>query len=823
MSKIFLIIVFLFFSQSFSAISDMYDFLTVEILLKVLNASIYLDDKYQILNTNFSLCYSNLLNFATNYSYYKILHPQLFNSNGKGLDDLGKELECINTNLYTEYLFVHIHTNKSLIKSDNGVTDYLGRTYTSFGFCVPTECVSMVNKTLNTMSNSFISIFNKHFIKEINILTQAAYIKDDALYLIIIYSLIIFIAIKIIFGIIAKFLYHNGYEYHGVKLYKEKNKDDIINEEKENESLIEQDFSKNTNNNSNELNLKGEYNPNYDFESYFPWRIRIIKYLDLFNNIITFITKRNRYYNERDINILCSIKFIIMGYVILSEIIRILIELPNTSAFNYDFYKSITMILYKRSTNGLTFWIVLESATFSFKLMKFIKKNLDNHGKNISSKRGQTIFLIKQLFKFFIFFIPKIIIFFLIYLLFYYFFDHYTEYFQAKMTHYYINVEFIKTKVCINDIKYVFFPFMNYKSQLPDEYGQICFPFVYVYSNMFYSSILFMIILIILFYFQYYIIDIIVSFVIFVNLIVSFIINLNNEKVDMNDNGKLLYKFVHFSGENYSIFFPNVFFSIFYFGCLLGLCIYYYSEYNIKLQLSFNKSKNNNFNLSNLSDESLNITSLEKNNSIRSFKNLDIENKDENNFYQPMELCASFIIKLRNTNNIIKFILLFLYLFISLFLSIFVVLLYKWHYKTFKIEIESKFHILYLLYLSEKIINVFLFIFFISLVLVFSKKFKFIKCLRNTLFIPISRAGFFIICTYQSLIYILYCLFQLKIQIGFFMIIDIFTAFYILIIFCCIVFSIIVEFPLRIIIKNLTRDGQKDKNKETLYLIKQFQ
>ena len=325
-----------------------------------------------------------------------------------------------------------------------------------------------------------------------------------------------------------------------------------------------------------------------------------------------------------------------------------------------------------------------------------------------------------------------------------------------------------------------------------------------------------MIILIIVFFFQYFIIDLLITLAAFFNLIISFIIYYNKDS-----QKNISYKFIHFSGENYSIVFPHVFFSIYYFGCLLGLSLYYYSEYNIKLQLNLNKSPNNNLNLNYLSDESLNMTNLERISTINSAKNKNVENKDDD-IYKPMKFCSTFIIRLRNTSIITKFILLFIYLIIVIFLSIFVVLLYKYYYDSFIINMKDFYNILHLLYFSEKIINVFLFIFFICLISVFSRKFKLIKCLRSTLFIPISRAGFFIVCTYQSLIYILYCLFQLKIQIGFIMIIDIFLAFYILIIFSCIVFSILIEFPLRIIIKNLTRDEQKDKNKEVLYLMKQY-
>ena len=390
----------------------------------------------------------------------------------------------------------------------------------------------------------------------------------------------------------------------------------------------------------------------------------------------------------------------------MSEIITILIELPNTSAFNYDFYKSVTMMLYKRSTNGLTFWVVLESATFSFKLMKFVKNKLNIHGRTIISKRGQTIFLFKQLFKFLIFYIPKIITFFVIYFIFYFLFDFYTSNFQVSMTFHYIFKNFIFSKHCYTEILYIFFPFMNYKYELPYDYNSISFPFIYVYSNMFYSSLLFMIILIIVFFFQYFIIDLLITLAAFFNLIISFIIYYNKDS-----QKNISYKFIHFSGENYSIVFPHVFFSIYYFGCLLGLSLYYYSEYNIELPLNLHKSPNNSFNLKNLSDESFNMTNLERISTINSFKNKNVENKDDDK-YKPMKFCSSFIIRLRNTSIITKFILLFIYLIIIIFLSTFVVLLYKYYYNSFIINMKDIYNILILLYFSEKIINVFLFYFF---------------------------------------------------------------------------------------------------------------
>ena len=93
--------------------------------------------------------------------------------------------------------------------------------------------------------------------------------------------------------------------------------------------------------------------------------------------------------------------------------------------------------------------------------------------------------------------------------------------------------------------------------------------------------------------------------------------------------------------------------------------------------------------------------------------------------------------------------------------------------------------------------------------------------MKSSFFIPISRAGFFVTCIYESLIYILYCLFHLKVKIGFLVIIYIMIGFYAIIVIFCIYISILIEFPFRIIIKNCLRDDSSTKQNLQMILMKQ--
>ena len=818
MSNIILIISIIFFFQPFLIhnfnIQDNFP-----LIVDILNISVYLDDKYDFFKESYNDCFYEFIDFAKDYRIFRSKYPQLVISNGKGIDDIGNEVECNKTDLYSDYLFVHLETRGgSIIKTDKGLSNYLDRNYVYLGFCVPKVCTELVEYLSRKLNDTNISIFNEY--KNISVkLYELKDVKYKVTFNIIFYFFLILFLLKIILGMLVKFIYFKGYEYHGLQLYNFYNqlkKDDDDNYEKEEEILLSDANINKLNNYKNiDANLKEDYNPDYDFEIYYPMYFRLLKYFDIFNNITTFINKRNRYYNENSINILCSIKALILGYHIFTETIQILINLPNTSVFNINFYNGFGLSFYKRSINSLTFWVILESATFSFKIMKYIKKKYNNKEKNIT-KREKLVLIIKQILKFFCFYIPKIISYIFIFIFFYYLFGHYTCKFQAKMTYYYISKEIINTKQCQNDLWKAFIPFFNYKKTFIEEYDKICHPFVYVYSNMFFISLFFMFILFIIFYFQKIFIDIIITIIIFLNLIGSYIY-LYIKNFDKNENKQ--YKFSHFSGENYSIFYPHIFLGYYYLGFLLGLCIYYYSEYinNLDNLNKTLKEKNTNSNEKRSRTKSI----FSKSNS---FSSIDEEDEDED-IYKPMKFCKILIIKLKKVKNLVKIILIFIYFAISIFLSVIVLLTFKEKKNENTIysiimDKDKYFYILNFLYFFEKLINAFLFFFFICLILVLPQRYSIIKFMKSLFFIPISRAGFFMTCTYQSLIYILYCLFQLKVKMGFLVIFYIMIGFYTIIVFFCILATIFIELPFRILIKNLLNDDSNDIREEFLISMK---
>ena len=802
------------FQSSFNAIRDYYD-----IMVDVLNATIFIDDKYKIINSNYTDCFMNIIRMSTNYSIFTTMFPKIINNIGKGIDDIGNEVECRKTDLFAYYHLLYVNRDKSFMANDKNLSQFLDRSYLFYGFCFPMECQNLIEQVFLTMKKEKeIKIFNEHKINDINLFTYGLnnHSKEENkedndansgifrydeekeknnILSIMFWICFLLFSIKLLVGYISKFVFPKGYEYYGYKNIRGSNINEI-NDDEENENTSFLDENKTLE--SSVSNLRGDYNPKNDMESKYPFYLRVVKYFDLFNNINILGSKRNRYYNDNDIDCLCLLKSIVLFYVILSETIRMLIILPNPSFFDYKFYISFGLAFYKRTINGLYFWILLDSLTFSFKLMNFIKRN--NKNKEKQTKRAQFNYVVKQIFKFLCFYIPKIILFISIFFIFYYYTEKYTCVLQSKMTYKFFFNKIIKEKECYRDILKVFSPFSNYGNNA--SYENTCFPFVYVYVNMFYSSLIFMILLIIVFFFQSPIIDKLISLGVLLNTLICYIYYFIKSSPDKGDN----YDFDHFSGENYSLFNPHLFFSIYYFGCLLGFCFYYYI--NILNSKNRGSIKSVSTVLQSKDSDEPELASIKS--------NIDLYYNEH--LYNPMEFCSTFIKKIKSINDIIKKILIIIYFIFILFLSLFPTLymikkINRNNDINFYIEFEKE-KVLKIFYVFEKLISLLLFSIFICILRVLPKKFTISKIFRSPYFIFISRTGFIIICTYQSLVYISYCLFQFHVKITHIMTFNITIGLYTIITLVSFLISILFEIPIRIIIKNLLKDNDNNDGKK---------
>jgi len=835
-------ILFLYFSIIFNSI-NCYDF-NLFGFSSLANVITFFNESYDL---NLSqVCLDNLRDLVNFKSSFYLQNRKMEKSSGRGIDDIGNELECLESNFDSDYIFLR-KEYKEGTSHFLRLSKYLRRNYTFLGVCIPKNCLSLfqdlidkVNKNNNTDKNDFDNIgehsedsedtedidtqdeyndfvysFFANNTKKIELYKRSDIEQSNLFYYISWFFFVLFF-LKVIIGIIVKLKCPKGYNHYVYAKKKSESFGEIFDD---NDNDKEGETAKFINEDNiqinNKFNLKGEYDPQFDLESFFPFYLKVIKCLDLFNNISTFGHKRSRYYNEKNINILCSIKSILLFYHIYTETIRVMIRLPNTNSFDYEYYNSFSLLLFKRSSNSLIFWVILESATFSFKLMNFIKQDFKNKQKD-STKRIKINLVLKKIFKFFYFYIPKIITFIFVYVFLYYLFDKYNNKLEAKMTYKFISTTIIKDKSCngngdlLDNLLYTFIPFMNYNKRYSDKgYYTTCYPFTYIYINMFFSSIFFMILLIIIFYFQKKIIDVIIFIVIISNLIGNYIYFFYKDYIKVKDKDKnqnkteILYSFNYFTGENYCIYYFHIFFCYYFIGCILGLNIYNLGE-NKQKKLISKRAKR----------KSQNKNEDSRRNSM--IDNNDIDDK-EDSLYEPMEFCSTFILKLNKMKTKSKFLFLFIYIALSIFVILVVTILFNFYIneikeKEFDINISNYSHTLMNIYFWEKLINVILFSFFILLISVIQKKFLLIKILKSNFFIPISRVGFFVTCAYQSMTFIFFCLFQLRIKNAFFIILNIAIGFYILIITFSILFTILIELPFRIIFKHIVKCLKNDEN-----------
>jgi hypothetical protein len=285
------------------------------------------------------------------------------------------------------------------------------------------------------------------------------------------------------------------------------------------------------------------------------------------------------------------------------------------------------------------------------------------------------------------------------------------------------------------------------------------------------------------------------------NLIGSYIYYFYKDYIKNKTETK--YTFNFFSGEKYCIYYIHIFFSYYFIGCFLGLNFYNLSERKSKkLKSKISKRKN------------LSNTETSKRNTIKDNNDKDIDDKKDI-LYEPMEFCSNFILTLRKSKTITKFLLLFIYFALSILIIIITnFLFYKYisEISESDININKYSHKLMIIYYWDKLLNVFLFSFFILLISVIQKKFLLIKILKSNFFILVSRTGFVVTCAYQSMTFIFFCLFQLRIKNAFFIIFYVAIGFYILIIIFSFIITIFFELPLRIIIKNIVKSLENDEN-----------
>jgi hypothetical protein len=318
-----------------------------ELLDKLIPYSLYFLNETQIIPFSLFFDFDLMVCLGKMYSAYEHYNSSgtlvFIESTGKSMNDFGNEHYChrneisnndpfkINPNYYIFKAKVD-NASKMTNQEDYNLVEFLFQPCFYLGVCIPNDCSNIFNKILNNTNfrnymyeNLLLSNFSLNPTKNI-------YEEYKATGFSIVVLFYVIFAIKLSFGFFGLMVFNKGYERCNRDKDKEKIKNDslIDEKEKENEEIEEKEekfkLSKSSSTKSFELendyckyiygiSTKEEgdlYNPFYDSEKNLPILVKIIKALDLFDNIKLLISVSNKYYNSCGIKRIDFIKIFVM-------------------------------------------------------------------------------------------------------------------------------------------------------------------------------------------------------------------------------------------------------------------------------------------------------------------------------------------------------------------------------------------------------------------------------------------------------------------------------------------------------------------------------
>ena len=779
---------------------------------------------------------------------------------GKALNDFGNEFECDNIfQSKAQYFTLHFNLNNySTIQSEESINvlKFLDQHYFYIGLCLPKECKDALQFLIKDIEildiihekgdlSSFVSYYKDDVVK------MSSEISKIYGYTII--GFIVIVMIKIFIGTIRINIINKGYKvYFAEKKNKRtlkkirKNKDNKNEKEnKDNKEAKEEEGLKNENNDdeikkgnnssllsmqydeknnsitnfynqkingllpNDELNL---YNPFSDNEKKFPLYIKIIKSLDFYDNVYTLSALSNKYYNSFKINRLNLIRLILMIMSIIYQIVYAQLDLPYRYYINPHFYKAFNFIIIKFCINASTFWITLDSVIIGYKIMSYIKKE-------IQLSRNRTINIL-NLAKFLLLVIPKFFMFFFAFVYlhifaskltlelcksnqvfssFLYYNDtiqqrtysirqtdqnfmkifnnfipfklNYIDYFEKVEHQEDLYVNHTEYNISVHDKNLTIEDFKLDASgyELPSPFLTNTDLFVNVYFNEFYLLILMLIITYISYKLRSKIFD---YLILCINIILYFVplLKMYNEK-----DHKYTLRYV--LGQNYSEKYTHYFINFFYFGFMIGVMKFYHEE-NL---LNMNKKEQN-----------------------------------PQEFELPFEFCQKIITSINKLQFWLKrTILLLSLIFMILIASSFNImqLEYKKSDEIHLYNLYDKNSFILFLFIFEKNLSGIFFFIFLMMYIVYPKTTNIIQLAESNGFTILERVSSCFYCSFCYIIYAQFCLFIIYFQftymnlflntLGIFLIIFTFSLFN----------TTILELPLRQLIKSFMNKDLERKFK----------
>ena len=773
-------------------------------------------------------------------------YPWITDTMGKGINDIGDEVECLNALKNTTFFMVNFYqlNLSKILDNDQELMNFLEIKNFSLGFCLMQTCreaferyVPILAEFINSLTSdnknanpkdlvSFI-VDNKidndtnNVNNDYGLETQN--LKNAVFYLIIAFGLL-----KVVAAIVRIIIIPKGYDKYAAEQLNQLNNEENKNTDIEEKVNLAQKHKFNEPL-SEESNTK-EYNPLFDFSETLKIWIRTLRVLDIINDIHYLSSKRNRYFNDTGLEIIVFNKAIVIFFLIFSNTFSALIALPSEEIINSSFFKSWLNIVYRLSNNALICWGFLEGAYTTYKLMSFITSEMfvyNAEGEKKNDKMYLKLLLIYL--KFLVLMIPKLTTFFLIYYILYYRIEDFRFLFNAKATFHHIITNIFKFGIhCDTDGKI----FDNVFKNKIEDYN-VGYEFTYFYFNIFVCTLIGMVIIYFFLLIKQKVIEIIF---IFGNLFVFFffVYQVKDERDDLKQGSinQVLLLHYHIKGQTYSTKIFQSFIGFYNLGLILGFLIFNFDglkrkinrllyEYNgIHLKkLHDNKKEDSNFVLAehlsenddtDLTDES----GGQSEGSLKSEKNQIFSENSPNyyiNFilpYYPFD----YLNKLLNPIKKLQFSTKIIFIIIGALLLIlidFFLLIYVLNSDKFEIEYDK---LAWFLFRSEKHFFVLIYFFIIVFMITLPKRGALRDFMTSKLAVCISRIGFLITCIVHAFTYISFLVFSLKVKlyVPTFVIISFgnFLQFFIV----CVLISALIELPLRILIKKIMRMKRKKDN-----------
>ena len=707
---------------------------------------------------------------------------------GKSLNDFGNEYICdYKVRRNVSYLTLHFFLGTNNYTSDK--EEFFGQDYFYIGLCLPRKCMNATQyliqnlKVLNICHEVGLSNFKLYTNEEVINLSD----RLSNFYSVFILIYILLIGLKFLVGIWRVIFLNKGYEGYLQSELEEKeiqrintmmstssfntinevkNISDNTQDEKTPErsnrtrssEKIAIDYSSSYNSDINESIISEDenlYNPFEDKVKNFPLLMKILKWLDLFDNIKVLSTNSNKYYNSKNIKSLYIIRFFLMLMFIIHQIMYTQIYLPTKNFYNVEFYSHNAFILVKFCINASIFWITLDAVFFGYKLMSYLKKEIK------LSRNFEISYL--TFLKFLLLILPKFFLFLFAFILLHLYSNRLT-FELCKINNVFSNYLYyndtiqqmsysLRNNNNPSDFFKHFIPFrLNYidfienitivrndkpkpnedfitdvsRYEIPSPFLTNTDLFVNICFNEFYLIIIILIITYISYKIKNQIFDYAVLIINAILYILPAITSLNPYKGNIEDKH---YTLIYVLGQNYSEKYTHYFINFFYFGFLLGVMKFYleHNRYNMKKK-----------------------------------KNIFTQ------IYLPFQFCQKLITFVKGINICIKRTILLCCLFFLLLISSSFNLAEgnKFSYDKDMDFVNLKGIVKFLFFYEKNLSGIFFFLFLLIYICI-PKHSKLMQIAESTTFIIMERISFSFLISFSYLIYAQFCVFIISIQMSY--------------------------------------------------------